>query len=119
MGNIKEDLLEFETIVGERIEAVAIGRRRLRDDFDHDRVVEPIGREEALTILNYPFDGAPGGDDRPHPVYAWTRSWCVFLTGDDWVTNLAWVPRSPGRCVPEHGGSWWLCGPYDWRSLAR
>lgn len=119
MGNLREDLLEFERIVGERIEMIAIGRRRTCDDFDHDAAIEPIGRDEALIILDYGFDGSPGGVDRPHPIYGWTASWCVFLTGEDGVTTLAWLPRDPRRCVPEHGGSWWLCGPYDWRSLAK
>ena len=118
MGNLRIDLEEFEKVVGERVEAVAIGRRRACDDFDHDAAVTPIGREEALAILDYRFDGAPGGKDSPHPVYAWTASWCVFLAGDEGVTTLAWVPRAPRRCVPEHGGGWWLCGPHDWRNLA-
>lgn len=116
MGNLRIDLEEFEAVVGERIEAVAIGRRRAPDDFDHDPVVAPIGRDEALTILDYAYGGA--GCDVPHPFYAWTANWALFLTLETGVTTLAWMPRSPRRCVPEHGGSWWLCGPHDWRSLA-
>ncbi|MGY4395399.1 hypothetical protein ACVWZA_000560 [Sphingomonas sp. UYAg733] len=118
MGNVRLDLEEFETVVGERIEVVAIGRRRACDDFDHDVAVEPIPRDEAMAILDYGFDGGVGSNDRPHPIYAWTASWCVFLGDDDGATTLAWVPRRPRRCVPELGGAWWLCGPHDWRSLA-
>lgn len=118
MGNLRVDLEEFEYVVGERIEAVAIGRRRKMDDFDHDAAVSPIGRDEALAILDYSFEGAHGCRGSVHPVFAWTANWCLFLVGDEGVTTLAWVPRSPRRCVPEHGGGWWLCGPHDWRSLA-
>ena len=118
MGNLRTDLEEFERIVGEPILAIAIGRRRVRDDFDHDAAISPIGRAEGLAVLDYVFDGCVGGCERPHPFFAWTRSWTVFPTGEDGLTTLAWVPRSPRRCVPEHGGGWWLCGPHDWRSLA-
>ncbi|WP_066709350.1 hypothetical protein [Sphingomonas adhaesiva] len=118
MGNLSQDLEEFEKVVGERIQAVAIGRRRASDDFDHDPAVAPIGRDEALAILDYGFAGGPGSGDSPHPFYAWTQSWIVFLSGEEGVT-LAWMPRTPRRCVPEHGGSWWLCGPHDWRSLTK
>jgi hypothetical protein len=117
MGNLRQDLEEFEVVVGERIQAVAIGRRRATEDFDHDPAVVPIGRDEAMAILDYGFDGGPGADGGTHPFYAWTASWLLFLSGEDGVT-LAWMPRSPRRCVPEAGGSWWLCGPHDWRSLA-
>ena len=118
MGNLRVDLEEFEKVVGERIEAIAIGRRRMCDDFLHDSPVTPITRDEGLAILDYGFDGSMGANDSPHPLYAWTASWCVFLSGDDGVVTLAWLPRTPRRCVPEQGGGWWLCGPYDWRSLA-
>lgn len=69
-------------------------------------------------LPDYGFDGQIGSNDSPDPLFEWTVSWVVFLSGDDGATNLAWSLRSPRRCVPELGGGWWLCGPHNWRDLA-
>lgn len=118
MGNLRIDLEEFEKVVGERIETVAVGRRRSTDDLDHDRPVRPLPRDEAMVLLDYEFGLAPGWPDRPHPVFAWTASWCLVLCDYDGPIILSWMPRHPGPCVLEFGGNYWLCGPHDWRALA-
>lgn len=106
MANLRESLLGFEELVGERIEAVAIGARQACGDLGWQKPVEPLGRDDALALLDYDFPGGMGSQEPPHPVYAWTRSWIAFLNGEEGAAGVFWPPRHPRRCVVEIGGSW-------------
>ena len=101
MSNVTRAIERFEAMVGEIVEAVAIGRRQGRGDLDLQEPVEPMPGDEALAFLDYGYDGAMGSLDPPHPVYAWTRSWVLFLSGEEGAAELTWIPRHPRRCVPE------------------
>ena len=89
--------------MGERVEAVAIGR--IYDIFDPGSraLAVPLSREEAMgrPELEREYDGCFASETPPHAIYAWTASWVLFVSGYDGSSRLSWVPRHPGRCTPE------------------
>ena len=106
MRTLKDDIEAFEERVGERVEAVAIGRRREPGDHECRPAVEPVGRDEALLRLEMRrgYDGRVGSRNPPVPIFAWTASWVLFLSGEEGGAGPAWVPRHPVACVPEVNG---------------
>lgn len=106
MMNLKDELLRFEELAGERVEMVAVGRRRRWLDGGPPRTLDPVPRDAALAALDWEFDADIGSDEQFKPIYAWSASWLLVLTGHDGEVRVAWLPRHPCRCAPEHLGAW-------------
>ena len=107
MSKLRDDIVEFEQRMGERVEAVAIGRVREQGDFDRHEPVTPIGREEAMARPEFDreYDPSMGSVVQPNSIYAWTASWVLFLSGEAGGAGPTWVPRHPVPCTPELGGN--------------
>lgn len=104
--NLKDELLRFEELAGERVEMAAVGQRRRWLDGGPPRTVDPIPRDAALAALDWEFDAVIGSDEQFKPIYAWSASWLLVMTGNDGEVRVAWLPRHPCRCAPEHLGAW-------------
>ena len=106
LKKLKDVIEAFEERMGERVEAVAIGRRREWGDFERRPLVEPVSREEAMMRLELhrEYEGDMGSCIPPDPIFAWTASWVLLLSGEDHGVGPAWVPRPPAACVPEVNG---------------
>lgn len=88
---------------GEPVEAVVIGKRHDDEYDERDNPTPKIGCllswEEAKPIIDYRFHAGCGGADC-HAVFAWTKSWVIFVSKYDGSTDIARVPRNPVACVP-------------------
>lgn len=94
---------------GEAIEGVVIGHfNGWGSDDDRERIPADmrtvvLSWEDAKPHLSYTFDNGFGGADC-HPVYAWTKSWVIFINEYDGATGPGRIPRNPVPCEPSFGG---------------
>lgn len=107
MGKLRDDILAFEERTGERVKAVVVGRVREHGDFEPHEPVAPVTRDEALAMpeLGRDYDGSMGSSAPPSPIYAWTESWVLFLSGEHGGAGPAWVPRHPAPSAPAVNGN--------------
>lgn len=96
---------------GEEIEAIVIGEMGWGRDYTSEKVPgynnhprdKVLKWSEAVEYLKYEFDcgfGAPGCE----AIYAWTKSWVIFISQYDGATGVCSIPRNPCDCKPEMPG---------------
>jgi hypothetical protein len=106
MANIKDWLLEIETVYGESIEAIVVGKHD-NASYDarpqHDENVI-LAREVGLNKLDQEYDNGYGGADC-YPMFAWTKTRIFFITEYDGATGMSWAPRHPMAVNPQFSGN--------------
>lgn len=104
-ANLRVWLEEAESTFGQRIEAIVVGPHASRpanaDAKPDENVV--LTREQGLAKIDADFS-AGHGVLNCFPVYAWTKSWVIFVYEYDGASKLAWVPRNPVACTPKFSG---------------
>ncbi len=95
---------------GEPVEAVVIGEMGWGDygkehvpHYDPTVFGKVLPWAEAQPYLDYDFDsgyGAPGCQ----AIYAWTKSWVIFISQYDGSTRCNRIPRNPVDCIPNMPG---------------
>lgn len=109
MPRLIDRMLAFEERTGERIEAIAVGAPPARDYLLRQPIVEPTTRELAMhmpaLLREYDDETGTPPERQATPIYAWTESWILLLNGEAGGAFPAWIPRHPGPCLPDVGGT--------------
>ena len=107
MANFWNDICEHAKDLNEPIEAVEI--TSLIESYyswwvdstmdKRDMAVEnvlniPLSPDQAREYLNYEYDVGFGSRDC-HNIYAWTKSYVLYVHGYDGSTSITYVKRNP------------------------
>jgi len=85
---------------GETIEGVVIGHFNgeaddVRETIPVDARTVVLSWEDAKSHLFYSPPANGDGSINCHPVYAWTKSWVIFIRDYEWAVGAGRIPRNP------------------------